>query len=143
MVEFKVAQSAQLMEVNGRVWGSLPLAVACGVDFPRRLVELCLDDRPSTRVDPVLDYKVGVRTFNLELIVLWLPQVLLGLRRYPFLASPNRSRALAALIGLLDPRQKFDVFSLDDPRPGFMEMSTIARKLCAKLMDSLRPGGRR
>jgi len=143
MIEFKVGQSAQLMEVNGRVWGSLPLAVACGVDFPKRLIELCLDDGPSTRVDPVLDYKIGVRSFNLELIVLWLPQVLLGLRRYPFLAWPNRSRALAALIGLLDPRQKFDVFSLDDPRPGFMEMSTIVRKLCSKLMDSLRPAGRR
>jgi predicted ATP-grasp superfamily ATP-dependent carboligase len=143
MVEFKVAQSARLMEINGRVWGSLPLAVSSGVDFPKRLTELYLDDQPSARVGPIPDYKVGVRTFNLELIVLWLPQVLLGLRRYPFLAPPKRSRALAALMGLLDPRQKFDVFSIDDPRPGFVEMLKIAHKLFKKLVDFSRPGGRR
>jgi predicted ATP-grasp superfamily ATP-dependent carboligase len=143
MIEFKVAERAQLMEINGRVWGSLPLAVSSGVDFPRRLTELYLDDRPSARVEPVLDYEVGVRTFNLDLIVLWLPQVLLGLRRYPFLVLPKRSRALAALMGLLDPRQKSDVFSLDDPRPGLMELLKIAGKVFAKLVDSLRTDGRR
>ncbi|GFO63693.1 carboxylate--amine ligase [Geomonas paludis] len=36
MVEFKKDQSGQakLMEINGRFWGSLQLAVSCGVDFP-------------------------------------------------------------------------------------------------------------
>jgi predicted ATP-grasp superfamily ATP-dependent carboligase len=37
MVEFKVGQDGpKLMEINGRVWGSLPLAVQCGMDFPAR-----------------------------------------------------------------------------------------------------------
>ena len=35
MVEFKVGTDARLMEINGRVWGSLPLAVKSGMDFPR------------------------------------------------------------------------------------------------------------
>src|SRR3989304_2123387 len=38
MVEFKLAEDgARLMEVNGRLWGSLPLAVNSGRDFPARL----------------------------------------------------------------------------------------------------------
>ena len=43
MVEFKYnEQSAEsrLMEINGRFWGSLPLAVSAGADFPYFLYEL-------------------------------------------------------------------------------------------------------
>src|SRR5919201_817829 len=41
MVEFRVGpEGPVLMEVNGRIWGSLPLAVKSGVDFPLRLLEL-------------------------------------------------------------------------------------------------------
>src|SRR5207302_298489 len=43
MVEFKVgADGVRLMEINGRIWGSLPLAVRSGVDFPAMLAELWL-----------------------------------------------------------------------------------------------------
>ena len=37
MVEFKrdrAEQRSVLMEVNGRYWGSLPLAIGAGIDFP-------------------------------------------------------------------------------------------------------------
>src|SRR5215218_3765903 len=38
MVEFKVGSDGpRLMEINGRIWGSLPLAVRAGMDFPVRL----------------------------------------------------------------------------------------------------------
>lgn len=42
MVEFKEDASTgtpYLMEINGRFWGSLQLAIDCGVDFPRALIE--------------------------------------------------------------------------------------------------------
>src|SRR6185503_13112360 len=48
MVEFKLdreAGKAYLMEINGRFWGSLQLAVDAGVDFPRLLVEAALGKR--------------------------------------------------------------------------------------------------
>ncbi len=50
MVEFKRdAQTGTpyLMEINGRFWGSLQLAVDAGVDFPRLLVDAALG-RPSS-----------------------------------------------------------------------------------------------
>jgi len=47
-----------LMEINGRLWGSLQLAIDAGVDFPSLLVS-CAMGRPVPRIPP---YKVGVRS---------------------------------------------------------------------------------
>ena len=46
------------MEVNGRLWGSLQLAIDAGVDFPRLLVAGALGER----VAAVTQYRVGVRS---------------------------------------------------------------------------------
>jgi len=56
MVEFKrddVTGEAVLMEINGRFWGSLQLAIDSGVDFPAILAEASLGRAP----DPVRDYR--------------------------------------------------------------------------------------
>ncbi|HLB54002.1 MAG TPA: ATP-grasp domain-containing protein [Gemmatimonadales bacterium] len=61
MVEYKVDSRTgvpHLMEINGRFWGSLQLAVDCGVDFPRWLVELARGRDPG--VAP--PYRVGLRS---------------------------------------------------------------------------------
>ena len=44
MVEYKRAPNGQLilMEVNGRPWGSIGLPIACGIDYPRHLIEWVL-----------------------------------------------------------------------------------------------------
>jgi predicted ATP-grasp superfamily ATP-dependent carboligase len=47
-----------LMEVNGRLWGSLQLAIDAGVDFPRLLAD-CVCGR---RVPAVTAYRLGVRS---------------------------------------------------------------------------------
>ena len=46
------------MEVNGRFWGSLQLAIDAGVDFPRLLVACAL----GQCVQPVTAYRIGVRS---------------------------------------------------------------------------------
>ena len=51
MVEYKVDErtgTPMLMEINGRFWGSLQLAVDAGVDFPRLLIE-CAEGRLPRR----------------------------------------------------------------------------------------------
>ncbi len=59
MVEFKGVDGATpyLIEINTRFWGSLQLAVDCGVDFPWMLYQIC-SGIPITRID---SYKTGVR----------------------------------------------------------------------------------
>jgi predicted ATP-grasp superfamily ATP-dependent carboligase len=133
MVEFKVGTEARFMEINGRVWGSLPLAVMAGMDFPARFAAMCLDGAPPDSAAPDTNYRLGLRAHNLELVLLWIAQVLAGRRRYPFVPMPPRREALAALVGLFDPAQKLDVACRDDPRPAVAEIGKIARKLLGKL----------
>jgi predicted ATP-grasp superfamily ATP-dependent carboligase len=137
MVEFKVgAEGPKLMEINGRVWGSLPLAVRSGMDFPSRLAELFLYGSPGSTSGPDTNYVVGVRARNLELDVIWIASVLRGKRRYPFLTMPSRRQGIAALFGLLNPKNKFDILSLEDMRPGLAEIVKIIGKFGTKLKEA-------
>jgi hypothetical protein len=134
MVEFKVGGSGpKLMEINGRIWGSLPLAAHCGVDFPGRWADMLLYGAPTNGHARPGRYPVGVRARNLELDLMWIAAVLLGRRRYPFLAMPSRREGMTALAGLLNPATRFDIQSWDDPRPGLAEIPQIVRKFFAKL----------
>jgi len=61
MVEYKrdsATGQPYLMEVNGRFWGSLQLAIDSGVDFPRLLVDCVLGERNQE----MPNYRVGVRS---------------------------------------------------------------------------------
>lgn len=61
MVEFKrdLRDGApKLMEINGRFWGSLQLAIDAGVDFPALLLETVR----AGRFEPQAPYRIGVRS---------------------------------------------------------------------------------
>ncbi len=138
MVEFKIGpQGAKLMEINGRVWGSLPLAVHSGMDFPARLAEMLLFGPPKSAALPDSAYRIGVRSRNLGLDLAWIASVLTGRRRFPFLPMPKRRAALAALAGMFNPSYKFDVFSWNDPRPGMAEIVTIVKKFARKWKQTI------
>jgi predicted ATP-grasp superfamily ATP-dependent carboligase len=72
MVEFRIdsrTDEAYLMEINGRFWGSLQLAIDAGVNFPSLLVKLILGNRtsrPSYRENVVLRWWLGdlIRTLR-------------------------------------------------------------------------------
>ena len=72
MVEFKLNEKnggVNLMEVNGRFWGSLPLAISAGVDFPYLLYR-CLIEKENFKLS---NYKLGVRQrWLLPGDILWL-----------------------------------------------------------------------
>ncbi len=134
MVEFKAGNTGHaLMEVNGRIWGSLPLAVKAGMDFPARLVDLCLNGSSNARVRLDTAYEVGVRSRNLELETIWIGSALRRGRRYPFLEAPSRREALRVALRLVNPADGYDVLSRDDPRPGLAEIAQIIGKISGKL----------
>ena len=122
MVEYKrEANTGQpfLMEVNGRFWGSLQLAIDAGVDFPALLAASALGEK----VEPQRNYRVGVRSRW------WWGQVdhLVGRvhsRRQPPLPPGTQSgtRALADL--LFGPFRRADYEEIlwwNDPRPFWNE----------------------
>jgi predicted ATP-grasp superfamily ATP-dependent carboligase len=138
MVEFKVGSSPCLMEINGRVWGSLPLSRRAGIDFPRALAALYFPETGTPGGEGA--YPVGLRSYNLELLLSWIGQTLLGRARDSGLPHPRRRRAFAGLAGLLDPTQKSDLSGDGDFAPRLAEADRIGRRL-AKLL--LGRGGRR
>jgi predicted ATP-grasp superfamily ATP-dependent carboligase len=134
MVEFKVGgDGPRLMEINGRVWGSLPLAVKSGVDFPARMADLYLAGPPENGRVPDTSYKIGVRSRNLDLEILWIASTLRGSQGHRLVAVPHRLEALQAALRLVYPKDGFDVLSRKDPRPGMAEIAKIASKLRRKI----------
>lgn len=129
MVEFRRGLDGvgYLMEVNGRVWGSLPLAVRAGMDFPALLADVLFDGAGAAGRPVTTRYRRGVRARNLRLDVAWIKAVATGRHRGRSPACPPRRAALGALASLADPRIADDLLTWSDPGPGLAQVATIAR----------------
>ena len=129
MVEYKIDQATgtpYLMEINGRFWGSLQLAIDSGVDFPRLLM-----DRASGRPAAARGrYPAGVRGR-------WwwgdVDHLLARLRRSRTALSlpPDAPSRGAAILAFLGGCARFDadaVWRWDDPRPFLTETAAWFRR---------------
>jgi len=123
MVEFKRDARdgvSKLLEINGRFWGSLQLAVDSGVDFPYLLYRLAVDGD----IDPVFTYRVGVR------LRWWLGDLdwlLIRLRE-----RGSRAQRLQALQQFLRPAgraTRTEILRRDDPAPAIRELSQYLQAL--------------
>ncbi|HEU5149455.1 MAG TPA: hypothetical protein VFU19_03095 [Iamia sp.] len=116
MAEFKVGPDGPaLMELNGRLWGSLPLAVRAGCDIPGHL--LAVHRGTGLPVAPDTGYEIGVRARNLDLELVWIGSVLARGRRSSSLVEVSRRDGVAAAVDLLRPGQGEDLLAGDDRRP--------------------------
>jgi len=137
MVEFKHDSRdgvTKLLEINGRFWGSLQLAVDSGVDFPYLLYRLAVDGD----IDPVFTYRVGVR------LRWWLGDLdwlLIRLRERGSLA--RRLKALPEFLRPAGRGARAEVFRPDDPAPAIRELSLYSRALLRDAVARLgRPASR-
>lgn len=108
MVEFKVNKRGKpkLMEINGRFWGSLPLAIASGVDFPYLLYQMMLGEDLS----PQSNYEVGVeRRWLIPGDLLWLLS--------SFISGSNKLHVLGEFFKSF--KTADDIISITDPLPSF------------------------
>jgi predicted ATP-grasp superfamily ATP-dependent carboligase len=101
-----------LLEVNPRLWGSLPLALAAGADFPAALCELYL----GGSVPAAGDYRVGVvrRGLFAEYHRIVAEAELSGKPPWRFLLL---AYGLARLTLTLAVPARFDAHAPDDPAP--------------------------
>ena len=128
MVEFRVDDATGrywLLEINGRFWGSLPLAVYAGADFPRALVDLMLS---ATEPRPYqLDGPYYCRDVVQDLR--WMVGNRGQLLRRPAAALTTLLQWGRVLTG----REGWDGASWRDPQPFLRYLFEIPRKRLRKL----------
>jgi predicted ATP-grasp superfamily ATP-dependent carboligase len=129
MVEFKIDREnsiPKLMEINGRFWGSLPLAVLAGVDFPYLHYRLAQGLAPG----PAAPYCEGIVSRHFLGDLHHLHSVFF--KRDPMRKSvyPSRLRALRDFL-VLPKGCKSDVLDFSDIRPVFAELIDTGSRLFA------------
>ncbi len=122
MLEYKYDAATgipYLMEINGRLWGSLQLAIDSGVDFPVLLVQAAL----NIPFRPLMEYSAGVKSrwelgdLDNLLAVLFQPAAKLALPS----DRPKRVSAIRDFFRTFGSGTHAEVFRLSDPLPFLRE----------------------
>jgi len=111
----------KLMEINGRFWGSLEVAIASGVDFPYLLYRLTVDGD----VQKVLNYRVGIKSRWLEGDLMHLTGVLRGTPANCGIQYPNKWRTLLDFLNFYERNTTYDLFSCNDPLPFLFDQTFL------------------
>ncbi len=128
MVEYKHdlrEGSYKFMEINGRFWGSLQLAIDAGINFPVILTNMAL----KNDFDPVLSYKVGVKTRWLLGDLDSLLTTLLGSSDWnPSYRSRSKWKALREFLKLWEKDMHYEILKKEDIRPWIYELKTWLKR---------------
>ena len=129
MIEYKVEAATgvpYLMEINGRFWGSLQLAVDAGVDFPAMLVDLVRGKDPG----PIPVYRTGVRSRwwwgDVDHLIARLKHSDQALNLPP--GAPGRAHTIREFLKLWRPGDRNEIFRWHDPVPLLWETLTWLRR---------------
>lgn len=124
MVEFKVDRPTGLpllLEVNGRFWGSLQLALDAGVNFPYLLCHMATGGAMKVPVDR---YRVGVKSRwllgDLDHLLLRLMRSDRALQLPP--GSPSKWQCFLAFCRVMQRGMHYEVERLEDPGPSWCEL---------------------
>jgi predicted ATP-grasp superfamily ATP-dependent carboligase len=141
MVEFRLDRRSRdwvLIELNARFWGSLPLSVAAGADFPYYLYQLLVEGQPAPRCR----YRSGVRCRNLLGDVRWMwrslnrsrygPDSAHGFSQGWHINAISRRQLLKDAIRAAVWVDHVDTLTWDDPRPCLAELGRLAGLVAAR-----------
>ena len=129
MVEYRYSKEQQkyvLMEINGRFWGSSPLAIYAGTGFASNMVKLL-----------GLNQKIEQPTLRHYKCLYMIPE-LKRLYRILFegqkIQDPNiqfskTEEIITLLKAILTFGSKYFVFNFDDPSPFFKDMKNVLKKI--------------
>jgi predicted ATP-grasp superfamily ATP-dependent carboligase len=138
MLEYKDDASGRphLMEINGRFWGSLQLAVDAGVDFPYLAWQHAL----GRLADGPRLFRVGLRSrWLLGDLDHLLARVLHSPAALELPAdAPSRSRAWRDFLRLAEPGLQYDVMRMSDLRPCLYELRRYVQDAAGAPMRAIR-----
>jgi protein-tyrosine-phosphatase/predicted ATP-grasp superfamily ATP-dependent carboligase len=122
-----------LLEVNGRFWGSLPLAIAAGIDFPSLLFDLLVLGKSTARAS----YRYGIYSRSISDDYWYYRYKLSDCR-----ASFSRSWRLFAdtvmeLGHVFRGVERIDTLALDDLRPAFRDVGGLIGQPVERLSRAL------
>ena len=141
MVEFRKKEASRIpyfMEINGRLWGSLALALHAGIDFPAAWLDCHLYGHPMEK-RIVTEYPEHLKCINIfpgevnHLITIFRSNPETGTT-----IPPSKVLSLLKFIVLLiNPFLHHDYLWRRDPKPGFFQAGTVLTKLIKKLLKVL------
>ncbi|MES9973420.1 ATP-grasp domain-containing protein [Candidatus Thiodiazotropha sp. LNASS1] len=122
MVEYKYDDEKAIpyfMEINGRFWGSLQLAIDAGVDFPNILADIS----QNIDIGDATNYKIGVKTRwlwgDLDLLLM------LVIKSRSQLKLPDdygpKWKVIASILNPFGKNLHYEVLSFKDIKPWFHE----------------------
>ena len=124
MVEFKVDANDHrplLMEINGRFWGSLQLAVDAGVNFPLRLLNMAMGKAEAM---PENGYRIGVKSRwllgDLDQLVMRMRRSDRELNLPP--GAPSRLQAMLSFFRLFERDMFYEIEQFADLGPSRFEI---------------------
>ncbi|QGZ40578.1 putative ATP-grasp superfamily ATP-dependent carboligase [Pseudoduganella flava] len=129
MVEYRYDPQrgeAALMEINGRFWGSLPLACHAGVDFP--WLAYCLLGNGAAQPQPA--YRAGMRCRFMIPETKRLARLLFqpGAVADRQLAFSRGRELLGYLADFLRPSMRYYLFTWSDPAPFLRDLWHVVRR---------------
>jgi len=123
-----------LVEINPRLWGSLPLTIAAGVDIPLGLLALARGETLA----PTPAWRVGFTARNLTDDIQWCIDNLRADRADPMLLTESPWRAALGWLRVLSGRESWDGWSLHDGAIGREEVLRLLRKRFGDLVERFR-----
>ncbi len=136
MIEFRFNPKSRrwvLIEINGRFWGSLPLAIASGIDFPRYLYEMWVYGKTDFNVR----YRSGLYCRNWLIDLAWLRSNIRLDRTDPTLLTVPLHRVATEVLNPLLLRERSDTFTIDDPGPALDEFLGLFSRAFVRVASSL------
>ena len=136
MVEFRWNRKTDdwiFVEINGRFWGSLPLALASNADFPKFLYQ--------SRVEQIRSfpqyYRTGICCRNWERDKNWFSEQRSATGPIQF--AKTVASELAACFGrTIILREHSDTFAWDDPKPALAEIKSITKSIAQGAFERIR-----
>src|SRR3989338_1102482 len=119
------------MEINGRFWGSLPLAAFAGIDFPKALIEMLTEAHLSVQDN----YKIGFFSRKVSSDVMWFKANLKANKLNRFLLTDNIMRSFFEWFRIFSLKECWDNALWQDPMPILFEIKEI---ICKEINNIIR-----
>lgn len=138
MVEFKKDLrdgKFKLMEINGRLWGSLSLFIYAGIDYPKLFYKLS----QGNKIPTLKNYKTGIRCRHLRGDINHLVQVLKGPPKDWKFSYPKRFSTMISFLQFWGKNLRYYNFCSNDIAPGIVDIlqyfTTTFRSLTKKIFS--------